>query len=134
MQRRQLGVITDGAFNAGLTARLDPGVSTENLRIGEFVVVEGEENTYFSMIADMQLRAADATVLAHPPRGASPFIMGALAGTSTYATVQVKPMLMMPKGDALAFLDELEGPQPVRTIPMHFAVLCQADEADFGAD
>jgi len=133
MQRRRLGVITDGAFNAGLTARLDPRCSTEGLRIGEFVVVEGQENTYFSMISDMQLRAADVTLLADPPRGASLFVMNALTGTSTYATVQVKPMLMMAKGDDFTFLEDLEGPQPVRTIPMHFAVLCEANEADFGA-
>jgi DNA helicase HerA-like ATPase len=133
MQRQRLGVITDGAFNAGLTARLDPGCSTERLRIGEFVVVEGLENTYFSMISDMQLRVADPTLLADPPRGASSFVMNSLAGTSTYATVQVKPMLMMPKGDEFAFLEDLGGPQPVRTIPMHFAVLCEANEADFGA-
>lgn len=133
LQRRRLGVITDGAFNAGLTARLDPACSTEERRIGEFVVVEGAENTYFSMIADMQLRATDAALLSDPPRGASPFIMNALTGTSTYATVQVKPMLMMGKGDEFTFLDELEGPQPVRTIPMHFATLCEASEMDFAA-
>lgn len=133
MQRQRLGVITDGAFNAGLTARLDPGCSTERLRIGEFVVVEGLENTYFSMISDMQLRVVDPTLLADPPRGASSFVMDSLAGTSTYATVQVKPMLMMPRGSEFTFLEDLSGPQPVRTIPMHFAVLCEANEADFGA-
>ena len=133
MQRQRLGVITDGAFNAGLTARLDPGCSTEGLRIGEFVVVEGLENTYFSMISDMQLRVTDVTLLADPPRGASSFVMNALTGTSTYATVQVKPMLMMAKSDDFTFLEDLEGPQPVRTIPMHFAVLCEANESDFGA-
>ena len=132
MPRHRLGVITDGAFNAGLTARLDPGCSTEGLRIGDFVVVEGAENMYFSMISDLQLRASDPNLLADPPRDASPFIRRALTGTSTYATVQIKPMLMMPKGDDLTFLDELGGPQPVRTIPMHFATLCEADEADFG--
>jgi len=132
MQRQRLGVITDGAFNAGLTARLDPGCSTERLRIGDFVVVEGQENTYFCMISDMQLRVTDATLLADPPRGASAFVMDALVGTSTYGTVQVKPMLMMAKGDEFTFVEDLQGPQPVRTIPMHFAVLCEANEGDFG--
>ncbi len=133
MPRKRLGVITDGAFNAGLTARLDAGCSTESLRIGEFVVVEGTENTYFSMLADMQLRATDGRLLASPPSGASPFVMNALAGTSTYATVQVKPMLMMAKDDPAKTLAELGGPQPVRTIPMHFATLCAANALDFAA-
>lgn len=131
MKRRRLGVVTDGAFNAGLTVRLDAGCSTEDLRIGDFVIVEGEHIRYFSMISDLQLRATDIRLLADPPRDASPFITQALSGINTYATVQVKPMLMLEKGEELAFLDELSGPQPVRTIPMHFAELCQADAMDF---
>jgi DNA helicase HerA-like ATPase len=131
MQRKRLGVVTDGAFNAGLTVRLDPGCSTEDLRIGSFVIVEGEHNRYFSMISDMQLRATDARLLADPPRDASPFIARALVGTNTYATVQVKPMLMLEKVGAYEFAAETSGVQPVRTIPMHFAELCEADEMDF---
>ena len=133
MARKRLGVVTDGAFNAGLTVRLDPGVSTEGLRIGEFVVIEGEENRYFSMVSDMQLRATDAGVLADPPRDASPFIAQALRGTTTYATVQVKPMLMMARGAETDFIVDLPPPQPVRTIPMHFAELHEATASDFGA-
>jgi len=131
MKRKRLGVVTDGAFNAGLTVRLDPGCSTEDLRIGSFVIVEGEHNRYFSMISDMQLRATDAKLLADPPRDASPFIARALVGTNTYATVQVKPMLMLEKVGEYEYADQTSGVQPVRTIPMHFAELCQADEMDF---
>jgi len=131
MGHKRLGVVTDGAFNAGLTVRLDPGCSTEDLRIGDFVIVEGERIRYFSMISDIQLRATDPALLANPPRDASPFIAQALSGINTYATVQVKPMLMMEKGSEFAFTDELSPPQPVRTIPMHFAELCQADATDF---
>jgi len=132
MNRRRLGVVTDGAFNAGLTVRLDAGCTTEDLRIGDFVIVEGERIRYFSMISDLQLRATDPTLLADPPRDASPFIAQALSGINTYATVQVKPMLMLEKGDELTIPDESSSPpQPVRTIPMHFAELCQADAMDF---
>lgn len=131
MTRKRLGVVTDGAFNTGLTVRLDPGCSTEDLRIGNFVIVEGEHNRYFSMISDLQLRATDARLLADPPRDASPFIARALVGTNTYATVQVKPMLMLEKVGEYDFATETGGVQPVRTIPMHFAELCEADEMDF---
>ena len=131
MRRKRLGVVTDGAFNAGLTVRLDPGVSTEDLRIGDFVVVEGEQNRYFSMISDIQLKVTDATFLADPLRDAPPFITQAIAGTNTYATVQVKPMLMLEKTDEWAIPDQPTGVQTVRTIPMHFAELCQADPLDF---
>jgi DNA helicase HerA-like ATPase len=133
MQRKRLGVVVDGAFNAGLTVRLDPGVSTEAMRIGDFVIIEGLENRYFSTIADMQLRATDPRIAADPPRTPSPFVARALTGTSTYGVVQVQPRLMMKRPDPSVIPDdtEEEGVQPVRTIPMHFAELYQADAMDF---
>jgi len=140
MRRKRLGVVTDGAFNAGLTVRLDPGVSTESLRIGDFVIVEGEEYLYFSAITDLELRATDARVQADPPPDDAAFLREVLQGTATYATVQVKPYLMMrrvspaePLAAAEAALVGEEGSRPVKTIPMHFAVLCEAREEDFAA-
>jgi hypothetical protein len=118
MQGKRLGLVTDGAFNAGLTVRLDPGCSTEDLRIGSFVILEGEHNRYFCYIQDMQLRVTDARLLADPPRDVSPFIARALAGINTYATIQVKPSLML---DMTLDITEATAPQPVSTIPMHFA-------------
>jgi DNA helicase HerA-like ATPase len=129
--RKQLGVVTGGAFNAGLQVRLDPDVSTEDLRIGDFCIVEGEENLYFSMVSDIELHTSDPRLAADPPVGVSPLIAQALRGSLTYATVQVKPMQMMPKGEEDDFLVDLEGPQPVRTIPMHLAALAEATESDF---
>ena len=133
MQRKRLGVVVDGAFNTGLTVRLDPGVSTEEMRIGDFVIIEGAENRYFSMIADMQLRATDPRIAADPPHALSPFVAQALAGTSTYGVVQVQPRLMMKRPDPLTIPEDTEEEQvqPVRTIPMHFAALYQADALDF---
>src|SRR5512143_3489559 len=91
----QIGVITEGAFKDGLTARLNPGTSTEGLRIGSFVVAEGARHRFFCLIADMSLRAADQRMSADPPRDASEFVRRALDGTATYATLQVKPQLML---------------------------------------
>ena len=110
MPRKQLGVVTEGAFNAGLTVRLDPDVSTEEMRIGDFVIVEGDKNLYFSMVADIKLHATDARLPADPPTDASPFVARALRGSLTYATVEVKPMQMMPKGSEDEFIVDLEGP------------------------
>ena len=125
----RLGVVTQGAFNLGLTVRLDPGTSTEGLRIGSFVVVEGERHRYFSLISDMALQAADPRIAANPPRDASDFIRTVLSGTSTFATLEVKPQLMLDMHQPDA--DAPTGPQPVRTIPMHFSALREAGEMDF---
>jgi len=131
MTVNRLGVVTDGAFTANLTVRLDSHCSTEQIRIGDFVIVEGEEHLYFSLISDIQLRATDDRVRSDPPRDASPFIRRALAGTTTYAAVLVKPMLMIDKPRADEMIDLTSKPQPVRTIPMHFAALRQASQSDF---
>ncbi len=128
MARKRLGVVTDGAFEAGLTVRLDPGCSTEDLRIGSFVVVEGRSHRFFCTITDMRLQATDPGLLADPPRDASPFVTRALAGVSSYATVQVKPHLML---DISKGVGEETPPEPVRTIPMHFAELYEASGLDF---
>lgn len=128
MKRRRLGLVTDGAYNTGLTVRLDAQCSTEDLRMGELVVVEGRANRYFGMISDMQLRVTDPRLLASPPDDAPPLVSEALVGTGTYATLEVKPMLML---DMAADLDEQRGPQRVRTIPMHFSSLYKASEMDF---
>lgn len=134
MSQKMLGVVVDGSFSGGLTVRLNPGTTTEQLRIGNFVVVEGQRNRYFSLISDIHLKATDPRLLADPPRDTSPFIAQTLAGTSTYATVEVRPMLMLEKvdeSDVDAVLGERTGPEPVRTIPMHFAELREATELDF---
>ena len=123
----QLGVVTGGSFADGMTVRLDAMRSTEALQVGNFVVLEGENNRYFSTIADLELRLTDQALAADPPSPHSPFLRAALAGVQTYAVAQVKPSLM------LADKDEITGggPKPVRTIPMHFAILREAGGEDF---
>ena len=124
----QLGVVTEGSFKDGLTVRLDAGISTEAIQVGNFVVVEGDGNRYFSTVADLRLRLTDPTLAADPPSSGSPFLRAALAGVHTYATAEVKPSLMLEEKDELIGGG---GPKPVRTIPMHFAALREAAGEDF---
>ncbi|MDI3340404.1 MAG: ATP-binding protein [Sphaerobacter sp.] len=124
---RPLGVVTEGSFTGGLTVRLAPDCPTEALRVGSFVVLEGNDNRYFSLISDMRLRVTDPALTAHPPAAGSPFVRQALAGTHTYATVEVRPSLMLENAAELTGA----GPGPVRNIPMHFATLREARPEDF---
>src|SRR5690349_18707939 len=64
----ELGVIVRGSLSEGLEMRLAEGRSVEDLRVGKFVVVEGEQNRYFSMLSDVQLAATHPAVLLNPPR------------------------------------------------------------------
>ncbi len=124
---QQLGVVTSGSFTEGLTVRLNAAQSTEEIQVGHFVVVEGDNNRYFSTIADLELRLTDPALAADPPPANSPFLRAALAGVQTYAVAQVKPSLMLADKDDLLG----GGPKPVRTIPMHFATMREAAGEDF---
>ena len=121
--RIRLGVITSGSLLEGLHARLDGDGSVEDMRVGQFVVVEGEQHSFFSMITDVVLEATNQKVLVDPPNG-DPFIRAVLAGTSTYGSISLKPMLMVPN-------DLSEPPRQVKTVPYHFAPVHEADVRHF---
>jgi DNA helicase HerA-like ATPase len=122
-QRTRLGVVTSGSLIEGLTARLEGRESVEDMRVGKFVVVQGEKHEFFSMITDVVLEATNQKVLTDPPNGDA-FIHEVLAGTATYGTVELQPRLMLPR-------DLSEQLLPVKTIPRHFSPLFEAQEQDF---
>jgi DNA helicase HerA-like ATPase len=128
--RSRLGVVTSGSLVEGLTARLEGRESVEDMRVGKFVVIQGEKHQFFSMITDVVLEATNQKVLIDPPNGDA-FIHEVLAGTSTYGTVELSPRLMLPDDQSAQLL-------PVKTIPRHFAPVYEAREEDFtrvfGAD
>ena len=121
--RNRLGVITSGSLVDGLCARLEGRESVEDMRVGKFVVIQGEKNEFFSMITDVVLEATNQKVLVDPPNG-DLFIHEVLAGTSTYGSITLKPMLMLPR-------DLDQGLLPPKTVPRHFAPVLDADESDF---
>jgi DNA helicase HerA-like ATPase len=123
LSRNRLGVITSGSLADGLCARLEGRESVEDMRVGKFVVIKGEKNEFFSMITDVVLEATNQKVLVDPPNG-DPFIYEVLAGTSTYGSITLKPMLMLPS-------DVNQGLLPPKTVPRHFAQVLEADESDF---
>jgi|HigsolmetaAR202D_1030399.scaffolds.fasta_scaffold00265_9 Predicted ATPase len=120
--RTKIGVIVSGSLNGGLTARLEAHESIEDVRVGKFVVVQGEKHEFFSMVTDVTLEATNQKILTNPPATDS-FFHAVLAGTSTYGNVAVKPMLMLPKDE--------DGMRPVKSVPRHFSPVLNADESDF---
>jgi DNA helicase HerA-like ATPase len=121
-----LGIVTQGSLSAGLEMRLDVNQSVEDLRVGRFVVVEGKNHRFFSMLTDVTLSASNTAILTNPPL-ADDFLLSVLAGTSTFGTVKVQPMLMLEKQEGAAH--EL---RPVKTIPSHFSPVFEATQEDFG--
>src|SRR5438105_767399 len=93
----RLGVVTDGSLTKGLTARLDVGKSVEDVRVGRFVKIQGDAWDFFCLVTDVALNAANPQVLDEPPPPDDGFLRDVLAGTATYGSIQLQPMLMLGK-------------------------------------
>jgi len=122
----RLGIVTSASLDKGIEVRLDSPVSVEDMVVGRYVTIKGQKRRFFGMITDVSLGVTDPRLAITPPDVADPFIAEVLAGTSTFGTIHVTPMLTI-GGDAETIL---EGPQPVKTIPGHFSAVKLASESD----
>lgn len=130
-----LGIVIQGSLSSGLEMRLDSAQSVEDLRVGRFVVVEGANTRFFSMLTDVTLSSASPSILLNPPKY-DPFLMQVLSGTSTFGTVKIQPMLMLEKSESTtdatsADRSEKAELRPVKTIPSHFSPVFEASARDF---
>ena len=131
----RLGLLVAGSVAEGLSARLDPSVPIEDVRLGKFVKIVGQKYEYFCLVTDVQLDSANNDVLRDPPGDPNridQFLRQVLSGTTTYALVKLKPELMLANLAAdLEFEDADMAPRPARTIPPHFSNVSEATLADF---
>lgn len=125
--QEECGVVVRGSLSEGLEMRLSEGVSVEDLRVGKFVVVQGERNRFFAMLNDVQLAATHPDVLLNPPARGDALARAVLAGTSTFGTIRLRPMLMVPNE---ADPDDEDALLPVKTIPAHFSPVYEATRED----
>ncbi|HCV30959.1 MAG TPA: ATPase [Microcoleaceae bacterium UBA9251] len=156
---KPLGSVIQGSLSKGLEVRLHPDVSVEDMRVGKFLVVRGVRSHFFCMLTDVSLGTSSDRILSNPPNPNDDFMIAVLAGSSTYGTIELAPMLMLTaereKQQAIFYpnssktngkkssaenLASLQ-PQtsadiellPVKTIPSHFSQVFDAKETDFRA-
>ncbi|MEM6423621.1 MAG: ATP-binding protein [Cyanobacteria bacterium P01_H01_bin.119] len=147
-----LGSVIQGSLSQGLEARLHADVSVEEMRVGKFLVVQGQRSRFFCMLTDVTLGTASPRILANPPAPSNVFMQQVLAGTGTYGTIALSPMLMFTptdggkaddrpkKGQSTAGLGSYSAQSsaniellPVKTIPNHFSQVYDASDRDFRA-
>ncbi|MFA0750995.1 MAG: hypothetical protein SLRJCFUN_001398 [Candidatus Fervidibacter sp.] len=128
--RRLLGVVTRGSLTEGLEMKLADDCSIEDIKAGKFVVVDGDKLRFFSLITDVRLDATNPAVLQNPPDVTDDLVREVLSGTATYATVTLKPMLVLPRDESEDGAPERREPQPVKTVPPHFSPVYEASERD----
>ncbi|WP_420453937.1 ATP-binding protein [Rubrivirga sp.] len=122
--RSRVGVLTHGSLAQGVEMKLSPARSVETVKAGTFVVVEGETYDFFSLITDLRIDAANEGILLRPPGDDEDLLRRVLQGSGTYATVSLRPQLMVPQGIGD------DDPLPVKTIPAHFSAVGEATDDD----
>jgi uncharacterized protein len=149
---KPLGSVIQGSLTKGLEVRLDPDVSVEDMRVGKFLVVQGVRSRFFCLLTDVALGTSSQRITADPPRPEDIFLREVLAGSSTYGTIELAPMLMFTpkeiteaspaknkkeKNSNLASFEAQTSTElellPVKTIPAHFSQVFEASERDFRA-
>lgn len=155
ISRQPLGSVIQGSLTGGLEVRLHPDILVEDMRVGKFLVVQGVRSRFFCMLTDVALGIANQRIVACPPSWEDTFMRDILAGSGTYGTINLAPMLMFtpesnesdsnpnPKSAKLkeAVNTSLASFQaqtsttmellPVKTIPSHFSQVYEASQDDF---
>ncbi|MDJ0534054.1 MAG: ATP-binding protein [Xenococcaceae cyanobacterium MO_207.B15] len=146
-----LGSVIQGSLTKGLEVRLHPDISVEDMRVGKFLVVQGRSSRFFCLLTDVALGASSDRILANPPAIEDTFLQDVLAGSGTYGTIELAPMLMFTPTATEDERKERLSPEainsklgalgvetstelellPVKTIPSHFSQVYEATESDF---
>src|SRR3954462_14078323 len=81
--RSFLGQVTAADSEKGVTVHLRRGQSVEQLRQGQFVVIEGQYVRFFGTIAGFRLAATDVAVTQDPPESESRLVHETLSRSTT---------------------------------------------------
>ncbi len=149
---KPLGSVIQGSLSQGLEVRLHADVSVEEMRVGKFLVVQGVRSRFFCMLTDVSLGTSSPRIVANPPDPSNTFLQEVLAGSGTYGTIDLTPMLMFTptEGEAKKTTSKRKAQDsklasyeanssadiellPVKTIPSHFSQVFDASERDFRA-
>ncbi len=155
ISRQPLGSVIQGSLTGGLEVRLHPDILVEDMRVGKFLVVQGVRSRFFCMLTDVALGISNQRIVAYPPSWEDTFMRDILAGSGTYGTINLSPMLMFtPESNESDFEGDNKSAKiktavntslasfqaqtsttmelmPVKTIPSHFSQVYEASQDDF---
>ncbi|MFN8530313.1 MAG: ATP-binding protein [Anaerolineae bacterium] len=124
-EARKLGVVVGGSLSKGLVIKVEADQSIEELAVGRYIVVHGDNKRFFCMITDIVLDNTNPEIQSTPPDISDPFLRDIYKGTAAFGKIHAQPMLV---------IDEAEGkPKPVKTIPGHFTNVMNATVEDVNA-
>jgi DNA helicase HerA-like ATPase len=124
---RRLGQVVAGALSSGLEVMLDRDQLLEALAVGRYTTIHAGGRIFFGMITDIALDHANAAFEKSPPDLSNAFMRQVHLGTSIFGKVHISPMLVMETDGPDAHI-----PQPVKTIPGHYAPVTIATAEEVG--
>jgi DNA helicase HerA-like ATPase len=116
-------MVVGGSLTRGLDIKLDGDVSIEEMAVGRFITIQGQQRRFFGVVTDVTLVSADPALPQSPPDVSNSFIAQVVMGTSTFGNVHAIPYLSLGLGDDSL----LEGPLPAKTVPPHFSLARDTD-------
>ena len=119
--KNSIGSIIEGSLSEGFTMRVKQGTDLSQIKAGKFVAITGNNSVFFSMITNVKLQVSHPDILLYPPEESEGLLIDFLKKKSMYATVQLKPMIM---------LDKARNTMPIKTVPTHFAPVFEATAQD----
>ena len=129
--RNKLGTVIGGSFERGLQVKLDSWVTTEELPVDSFAVVQGTSSVYFGIITNVTIESSATPMHWATLDITNPSISELLKGTTTYSIAEIKPIL------SWNYLAE-KMPSAAKTLPEPFSSVYTASENDiqtiFGSD
>ena len=116
-----VGHIISGSLNEGFIVKINPSVSIEQIKTGQFVAIQGTSLLFFSIITNIQLECSSPEIFYDSPPAHNSLLHSILHSQHLYATIHIKPMLS---------LNTEKKVSTVKTIPQHFASVRKANEDD----
>lgn len=120
----EIGFLKSASISDGFIIRLYKNIPIEeNLRIGDFLVVDGRIFKFYGIIDDLMISSSSDDVFLDPPQ--TDFQKMALNGTYLYSEAVLSPYIM---------LDRTTGKtNSIKTLPPHFSLVTRASKEDIEA-
>jgi len=116
-----IGRIKSGSFRDGIIVQLSSDHSIEELRIGEFVKVEGKNLDFIGMITDMRLNIINPDVFIAPPEN-NDLLKNAINGIMVNSEVEFYPLVSIERNNNII--------HSVKSIPAQFDEMIPVNQKD----
>ncbi|SNX55452.1 ATP-binding protein [Thermoanaerobacterium sp. RBIITD] len=118
------GKLFRGSISSGLDIKLSEGSLIEDVKVGNFVVIQGKKNKYLCMVTDIKYEAVNPQIMVDGADVDNEIDEKIIDGTGVYGVVTLSPMIQV---------DENQNALTVKSIPAYGSHAKDADKTDIYA-